>query len=113
MTERLVIQTLEGLTPGATMRRFISRARLTPNGRSHEPTQIGTAIYTATATIDGANPQPPHGHSLTVDLVHDALWSWGEVEPAVVAAFAMVLGDDVEVIREDKRPATPAPVVPQ
>ncbi len=104
MTERLVIQQWPGCW------RLISRARLTgPAGG----TPAGADLQAAVAAVDGIEVGAVTGHLMNVFLIHDALWSWGEVEPAVVAAFATVLGDDVEVIREDKRTATPAPVVPQ
>lgn len=104
MTERLVIQQWPGCW------RLISRARLTgPAGETH----AGADLHAAVSAVNGIEVGAVTGHLMNVFLIHETLWSWDEVEPAVVAAFTSVLGDDVEVIREDKRAALPAPVVPQ
>lgn len=83
-------------------RKFISRARLTTPEKGTTP--LGEALSKEIAAVDGTDPGTAHGYGINVMLAHAALWSWDEVEPQVIAAFARVLGTDVEVIREDVGP---------
>jgi hypothetical protein len=82
---------------------FLSRAELTFDAAGEDRTPAGHDIADAVNATPGIQSYRMARHSLTVFIVHEALWPWAGIEQAIVAAFAKVLGSDVEVIREDKR----------
>jgi hypothetical protein len=63
-------------------------------------TTVGRDLVARIASADGVEVLTVLRHGIHFKTVHPALWSWDEVEQSVVAAFAEVLGTEVEVIRE-------------
>ncbi len=92
MPEKLVIQE----DPSGS-RIYISRVRVvTPNAGA---TDVGYALREKIRHLPGVDKVEDFGHKLQVRLVHPALWDWDEVEPAIAAAFAELIGEP-EIIRE-------------
>lgn len=104
MPERLII----GAGPGGA-RKYTSRARLITDTADRHPqhspdfdryaTEIGQQLVKALSALDGIDFRFER-HSVEVRLVHPKLWSWDEVEPGIIAAWAQVLGGQPEIIRE-------------
>lgn len=103
MPERLIIKDY------SDRRTFTSRARLAshhgyaPAKRGDSPdelTDLGKVLLAAFEAVDGITVSWVQAHSVNVVIVHPLLWSWDEVEPGIVAAWAQVLGGQPEIIRE-------------
>lgn len=89
-------------------RRALTRARLLTLAQmvrypvpDEALTEIGRALLIRLAMADGVEVITILRHGVLFKTVHPELWSWEEVEAAVVSAFAEVLDMKLDVIRDD------------
>lgn len=88
-------------------REVLTRARLIvdktiwlPDDANSLLTDVGKEIASAVSLVDGIKLTHLNRHSAVFHIVHDELWTWGEIETGVIAAFASVLGVELNVIRD-------------
>lgn len=102
MTERVVIQHFDGYWKVISRARLMradhdGRRGLTPAG------QKLTGMLADVEGIVGGVVGDETGYGVDFRTVHEALWTWDDVEPAVLDAYRRALGtDDLDVVREDK-----------
>jgi hypothetical protein len=84
-----------------TRARVLTTAQMTRMPTDDMLTEIGRALLACLALADGVEVITVLRHGVLFQTVHPELWSWDEVEAAVVAAFTEALGTPLDVVRED------------
>lgn len=100
-SKKIVIQELPGGHKAISRARLLTTAEnavFPPN--TDELTAAGQELLPVLAAIDGIEIAIVHRHGVLYRPYHPALWSWDEVDTAVVAAFSATLGAELDVIRE-------------